>query len=79
MEALRGAGLSPDEVLASSTIVPARAMGIANETGSLEAGKRADLVVLDADPLADVANYQRVRLVMRNGALHRRAELIPQR
>jgi imidazolonepropionase-like amidohydrolase len=77
MEALRGAGLSPDDVLGSSTIVAARAMGIADETGSLEAGKRADLVVLDADPLADVANFRRVRLVMRNGALHRRADLIP--
>jgi imidazolonepropionase-like amidohydrolase len=77
MEALRAAGLSPDDVLASATIVAARAMGIADETGSLVAGKRADLVVLDADPLADVANYRRVRLVMRNGALHRRAELVP--
>lgn len=77
MEALRGAGLSPDDVLASSTIVAARAMGIAEETGSLEAGKRGDLVVLDADPLSDVANYRRVRFVMRNGALHRRADLVP--
>jgi imidazolonepropionase-like amidohydrolase len=79
MEALRRAGLSPDDVLASSTIVAARAMGLADETGSLVAGKRADLVVLDADPLADVANYRRVRLVMRNGALHSRAELVPSR
>lgn len=78
MEALRGAGLSPDDVLASSTIVAARALGIADETGSLEAGKRADLVVLDADPFSGVTNYQRVRIVMRNGALHRRAELVPQ-
>ena len=75
MEALRGAGLTPDDVLASSTIVAARAMGIGDEAGSLERGKRADLVVLDADPLADVANYQRVRLVMRNGLLHERADL----
>jgi imidazolonepropionase-like amidohydrolase len=77
MEALREAGLSPDDVLASATIVAARAMGIGDEAGSLEAGKRADLVVLDADPLAKVANYRRVRLVMRNGALHQRAELTP--
>jgi imidazolonepropionase-like amidohydrolase len=52
-------------------------MGIGDEAGSLEAGKRADLVVLDADPLAKVANFRRVRLVMRNGALHQRAELTP--
>ena len=60
MAALERAGLSTAEVLASSTIVAARAMGIANDAGSLEAGKRADLVVLDADPIADLGNVQRV-------------------
>jgi imidazolonepropionase-like amidohydrolase len=79
MAALQRAGLSAAEVLASSTIVAARAMGIANDAGSLEAGKRADLVVLDADPLADLANVQRVRFVMRNGALHPRERLTPVR
>ena len=77
MEALQRAGLTSGEVLASSTIVAARAMGIATDAGSLEAGKRADLVVLDGDPLADLANYRRVRLVMRNGSLHTRASLVP--
>ena len=79
MEAMQRAGLTAAEVLASATIVGARAMGIADETGSLEAGKRADLVVLEADPTADIANARRVRLVMRNGALHRPAELTPPR
>jgi imidazolonepropionase-like amidohydrolase len=79
MEAMQRAGLTAAEVLASATIVAARAMGIADETGSLEAGKRADLVVLEADPTADIANARRVRLVMRNGALHRQAELTPHR
>jgi imidazolonepropionase-like amidohydrolase len=79
MEAMQRAGLSAAEVLASATIVAARAMGIADDAGSLAAGKRADLVVLDGDPLADIANVRRVRLVMRNGTLHRRAELMPAR
>ena len=79
MEAMQRAGLTAAEVLASATIVAARAMGIADEAGSLEAGKRADLVVLEADPTADIANARRVRLVMRNGALHRQAELTPHR
>ena len=74
---MQRAGMTAAEVLASSTIVAARAMGIAGETGSVEAGKRADLVVLDADPTADIANARRVRLVVRNGALYRRAELMP--
>ena len=79
MEALQRAGLTTAEVLASSTIVAATAMGIAAETGSVVAGKRADLVVLDADPLADAANYRRVRLVVRNGLVHTRASLAPVR
>jgi imidazolonepropionase-like amidohydrolase len=79
MAALQRAGLSTAEVLASSTIVAARAMGIANDAGSLEAGKRADLVVLDADPIADLGNIQRVRFVMRNGTLHPRERLTPVR
>lgn len=79
MEAMQRAGLSAAEVLASATIVAARAMRIAPETGSVEAGKRADLVVLDGDPTSDIANARRVRLVMRNGALYSRAELLPAR
>jgi imidazolonepropionase-like amidohydrolase len=77
MEALQQAGLTAAEALASATIVAARAAGIADETGSIAAGKRADLVVLDADPTADIANARRVRLVVRNGRVHRHAELLP--
>lgn len=76
MEAMQAAGMPAAEVLASATIVAARAMGIGDEAGSLEAGKRADLVVLDADPTADIANARRVRLVMRNGATYRQSELM---
>jgi len=42
-------------------------------------GERADLVVLDADPAADIANARRVRLVMRNGRLYPQRELVPGR
>ena len=76
MEAMQHAVLPAAEVLASATIVAARAMGIADDAGSLEAGKRADLVVLDGDPTADIANARRVRLVMRNGAPYRQSELV---
>ena len=79
MEAMHRAGMSAADVLASATIVAARAMGIADDAGSIEQGKRADLIVLDADPLADIANARRVRLVMRNGVLNRRADLTPRR
>jgi imidazolonepropionase-like amidohydrolase len=52
-------------------------MGLADETGSLTTGKRADIVVFDADPTSDIANARRVRLVVRNGARYDRAELMP--
>ncbi|MEJ7811807.1 MAG: amidohydrolase family protein [Gemmatimonadaceae bacterium] len=77
MEAMQSAGMPAAEVLASSTIVAARAMGRERELGTLEAGKLADLVVLDADPTADIANARRVRLVMKGGALYGRSELLP--
>ena len=78
MEAMQRAGMTAAEVLASATIVAARAMGIADDAGSIEAGKRADVVVLESDPTVDIANARRVRLVMRNGALYRRAALMPE-
>ena len=77
MEAMQAAGLSAADVFASSTIVAARAAGIAGETGSIEQGKRADLVVFGADPTVDIANARRVEMVIRNGALYGRPELLP--
>jgi len=79
MEALQSAGMSAAQVFASTTIIAARAMGRATEVGTIEAGKLADLIVLDADPLADIANARRVRLVMKGGALYGRNELLPRR
>lgn len=74
MEAMAEAGMTPAEVLAAATRTAARAMGRA-DIGTLEPGKLADLVVLDADPLASVANLRRVRLVARGGELWTREEL----
>ena len=79
MEALQSAGMSATDVLTSATIVAARAMGRGRDVGTVDAGKLADLVVLDADPLADIANLRRVRLVMKGGALYGRDELLPRR
>jgi imidazolonepropionase-like amidohydrolase len=74
MEAMAAAGLTPMDVLIASTRTAARAMG-RDDIGTLEAGKLADLVVLDADPLADVRNLRQVRLVARGGEVWTRAEL----
>ena len=77
MEAMQAAGLSAAEVFRASTITAARAMGIEREAGSLAAGKRADIVVFDADPSAAASNARRVRWVVRNGSLYGRDELLP--
>ena len=62
-------GLTPMQALQSATIVPAVAMGLGHDTGSIAPGKRADLVVLDANPLDDIHNIRKGRWVVANGRL----------
>jgi imidazolonepropionase-like amidohydrolase len=69
------AGLTPMQALQAATIVPARAMRLDAELGTIERGKRADLVVLDGDPLADIHNIRRVRWTIRDGRLYDAAAL----
>jgi imidazolonepropionase-like amidohydrolase len=61
------AGFTPLEALQSATIVPARVMGRAGDSGSIEIGKRGDIVILDASPLDDIANTRRIFRVVTNG------------
>ncbi|MBC7895044.1 MAG: amidohydrolase family protein [Cytophagaceae bacterium] len=75
IELFAQAGLTPMEALQSATIVPARAMGLANESGTLEVGKRADLLVLDANPLERVSNIRNGRWVVANGRMYETAAL----
>ena len=63
-------GMSPVEALAAGTITSARSLGMDAEIGSLEAGKLADLLVLDADPTADIRNSDKIDRVMLNGRLY---------
>jgi imidazolonepropionase-like amidohydrolase len=77
MEAMQQAGMPARAVFASATIIAARALGLEKEIGSVEPGKRADLVVFGADPTADTRNARQIRLVVRNGVLRTRDELMP--
>ncbi len=77
MEAMQAAGMSAADVFRASTLTAAQAMGLEREIGTIEPGKRADLVIFEADPAADIANARRVRQVVRNGSLYGRAELLP--
>jgi imidazolonepropionase-like amidohydrolase len=67
MEQLVEAGLTPEEVLSSATRLPAIWLGLESEIGTVEKGKRADLVLLDANPLKDLKNTRRISGVVVNG------------
>ena len=69
------AGLTPMQALRAATLNPARVLGLADSLGTIEVGKLADLILLDANPLTDIANTQRIRAVVFNGRLYRRADL----
>jgi imidazolonepropionase-like amidohydrolase/Tol biopolymer transport system component len=63
-------GWSPIEALRAGTIAAATSLGYARDVGSLEAGKLADLVVLDSDPTVDIRNSDKVHRVMLGGRLY---------
>ena len=75
IELYHEAGFTPMEALQAATIVPARAMKVDATSGSIEVGKRADLDVLDANPLDDIHNIRSVRSVLANGVLYQPAPL----
>ena len=68
---VRHGGLAPMAVLVAASLGGARAMGREAELGTIEPGKRADMVVLGADPLADIRNTRRIRLVIKGGVVLR--------
>ena len=75
LAALVGAGLTPLEAIQAGTRNSAQAAGRGAQVGTIEAGKRADLILLDADPTKDIGNTRRIRAVVTNGRLLDRAKL----
>jgi imidazolonepropionase-like amidohydrolase len=69
------AGFTPIEAIQAATIVPARVMGLDKEVGTIEAGKRADLIILDGNPLEDIHNTRKVEYVITDGIMYKAAEL----
>lgn len=67
MELYVKAGLTPLEALRAATQTSARSLGIERDRGTLEAGRRADFLVLGADPIADVKNVRAIEAVYRGG------------
>ena len=64
-------GMAPMTAIQSATTVTAKLLGIWDETGSVTAGKAADLIAVAGDPIADVTQLQDVRFVMRSGRVHK--------
>ena len=69
LEELVAAGLAPLEAIRAGTLGAARIAGVDRDLGSIEPGKLADLVLLDADPSLDIRNTRRIHAVLQNGAL----------
>lgn len=69
-------GMKPWEALQTAMLLPAKAFGYAKDLGSLEAGKLADLVIVDGDPLRDINDAANVRTVIVDGRVYSTAELL---
>ena len=69
------AGLSPMEALQAATLNPARFQGKEKDLGTIDKGKIADLILLDADPLDDIGNTKKIAAVVSAGRLYSRAAL----
>jgi imidazolonepropionase-like amidohydrolase len=69
------AGFTPMEALQTATLNPAKFLGMEDRLGTIELGKLADLVLLNANPLEDIRNTQRIEGVVVNGRYLSRAEL----
>lgn len=68
--ALQSGGMSPLDALKCATILGASGLGLDKDLGSLEAGKLADLIVLDKNPLENIRNTNTIQYVMKNGRLY---------
>ena len=69
------AGFTPMEALQTATLNPAKFLGISDQLGTIEKGKLADLVLLDANPLDDIRNTQKIAAVIVKGRYLSRADL----
>lgn len=75
LELLVQAGLSPLEAIRAATIVPARALKLERELGTVEAGKRADLMLVEGNPLDSISHIRRVKYVVTRGQMYDSAAL----
>jgi len=68
------AGMSAFDALKAATVNPAKALNV--DTGTIEPGKLADIVMIEGDPLANIANTKNVRRVIANGRVYEMSQLL---
>jgi imidazolonepropionase-like amidohydrolase len=69
------AGMTPLEAIQAATIVPARAMKLDADSGTIEAGKRADMILVDGNPLENISDIRKVSRVVANGRMYEAGKL----
>ncbi|MGZ7102058.1 MAG: amidohydrolase family protein [Candidatus Angelobacter sp.] len=69
------AGFTPMEAIQAATLVPARAMGMEKDSGTIEAGKRADVILVDGNPLENISDIRKVSTVFAGGRMYQPAAL----
>ena len=76
LEQMVSAGMTPEQAIRAATADAARILGADKDLGSIAVGKRADLVILDADPLADIRNSRRIWNVIKDGQVVDRPSIL---
>jgi imidazolonepropionase-like amidohydrolase len=76
LEELVASGMSPAQAIRAATSGSAHILGADKDFGTIEVGKRADLVLLDADPLTDIRNTRRIASVIKDGRLVDRRSIL---
>jgi len=69
------AGFTPIEAIRAATLVPARAMGMEKDSGTIEVGKRADVILVDGNPLENISDIRKVSTVFAAGKMYQPAAL----
>ena len=75
MEAMQASGMTPMQVIVASTATASRAMGLDKQVGTIEKAKDADLVIIGGDPSLDIANFRKIRYVVRSGVVRNLTDL----